>query len=71
MGQDESRAADGRGRIFKASTLPRLRLTDDEISDLVPELERVLEHIDRIVRDSADGADPIRRPQKQDRSPTK
>jgi aspartyl-tRNA(Asn)/glutamyl-tRNA(Gln) amidotransferase subunit C len=62
MGHDEKKPGIDREWVHKASRLSRLKLTEEEISELVPQLEQILDHVDQLRAVQTVGIEPFIHP---------
>ena len=62
MGQKQSRPGVDREWVKKTSKLSRIRLTEEEISEILPQLGQILEHVDQLRAMNTDGVEPYVHP---------
>jgi aspartyl-tRNA(Asn)/glutamyl-tRNA(Gln) amidotransferase subunit C len=62
MRHEEKRPGVDREWIQKTSRLSRLKLTDDEIAELLPQLAQILDHVDQLRAVPTEGVDPFIHP---------
>jgi aspartyl-tRNA(Asn)/glutamyl-tRNA(Gln) amidotransferase subunit C len=62
MGHDEKKLGIDRQWIQRTARLSRLKLTDEEITELVPQLEQILHHVDQLRSVGTNGVEPFIHP---------
>jgi aspartyl-tRNA(Asn)/glutamyl-tRNA(Gln) amidotransferase subunit C len=62
MGHEEKRPGVDREWIQKTSRLSRLKLTEDELAELLPQLGQILDHVDQLRAVPTDGIEPFMHP---------
>ncbi len=62
MGHEQKKPGIDREWVQKTSRLSRLKLTDEEITELLPQLEQILDHVDQLRSVATNGVDPFIHP---------
>ncbi len=62
MGSEHHRPPVDRQWVEKAATLSRLRLCEEEITEILPQLEQILDHVDQLRSVATDGVEPFTHP---------